>query len=581
MKKRMQKLKSGTWTRVLKEWRWIADHARRYWWAIAWSVLLGILGTVLTLAASIVSKNIIDIVTGQSVGRGVETAILYVCMQLVTILLRAVAGRVSAKVHLQVRQELRATVFKKIMTAEWESLSTFHSGDLLTRSSRDTDTVAQSIISWVPSLVIHSLQFIGTFLILLWYDLPLALLALASAPITLIFSGLFAKRIRKHSERMRDIGSETSSFHTEAFRNIQFIKAFHAEDHYSDRLSDIQQKHKDAVLDHNKFTVLSSAFMSVIGLVVGGVCFLWSAYRLWTHDITFGEMTLFLQLSGSLAAAFGGLVGLVPTAITAATSAGRIMEITRLPAEKITHQEEVDRVLASRSGVTIDADNLSFTYASGQAVFRCVRFHADAGDIVAVVGPSGEGKTTLLRLMLGMMTATEGDICISGGDPVTQLTASPSTRRLFAYVPQDNALFSGTIAENLRLTNPDATDEMLTEALKTACAYDFVCALPDGIHTRLGEGGSGLSMGQMQRLSIARALLSDAPVLLLDEATSALDVQTEQQLLENIHAAHKERTCIITTHRPSVLAICGRAYRIDGDAIAPLDTEEIGQLLQE
>ena len=577
----VRKIKDGTAVQLLQELRWIGGYVRRYMWVIGWYILLGIIGTGFALAASVVSKNIIDIVTGTQTGYALQAAIIYVIMQLMVIGLKAGTTRISARVQLRVSQELRADIFQKIMRAQWEPLAEYHSGDLLARSSRDADAVAGSVISWVPSLVVDSLQFIGTFFVIFWFDKTLALLALTSAPITLLLSGFLVKRIRKYSRQMQQIGSETTAFHTEAFRNIKFIKAFHAIDIYCDKLLGIQKKQKEAVMEHNRFSVMTSSFMSIVGMVVGGVCFLWSVYRLWGNHITFGEMTLFLQLSGSLSGAFGALVSLVPAAVTAATAAGRIMEITDLPAEQISNQEQVDHILQTGEGVQIRAEGVSFSYRSGAKVFQNVEFQTDAGEIVAVVGPSGGGKTTLLRLLLGMMSAQSGSIQLQGGQPALTLEVSASTRKLFAYVPQDNTLFSGTIAENLRLTNPEATDDMLIDALKTACAYEFVSKLPEGLHSKLGENGEGLSKGQIQRLSIARAILSDAPVLLLDEATSALDIKTARELLKNIQTSHKGRTCIITTHKPSVLSICERAYLIRDQHVTPVETERLCKIMEE
>ncbi len=576
----IQKIKDGTALQVLQEMRWIGSYSRRYLWAIGWYILLGILGTVIALTVSVLSKNIIDMVTGFQAGQVLQTAAAYVALQMTTIVLNAATTRISVRVQLRISQELRADIFRKILCAQWEPLSSYHSGDLLTRCSRDTDTVSSSIISWAPSLVINSLQLVGTFLVLFWFDSTLALLALASAPVTLFLSIFLAKRLRKHSRRLRQIGSETTAFHAEAFRNIQFIKAFHAIDIYCGKLTHIQKKHKNVAMEHNRFSVLTSSFLSFVGMVVGGVCFLWSVYRLWGNHITFGEMTLFLQLSSSLSGAFSALVSLVPAAITASTAAGRIMEITQLPSEEIQNQEQVDQLLQTGVGVGIRAENVSFSYKSGKVVFQNVDFRAGQGEIVALVGPSGGGKTTLLRLLLGMMPAQTGSIQLFGEDPELTLCASPSTRALFSYVPQDNTLFSGTIAENLRITNPDATEDMLIDALKMACAYNFVSALPDGLDSKVGESGDGLSKGQIQRICIARALLSDAPILLLDEATSALDTKTEHTLLENIQNFRNGRTCIVTTHRPSVLSICQQAYLIQDQTVSPVGQEEAAQIME-
>ena len=580
IKKLIQKIKDGTALQILQELRWIGSYSRRYIWAITWYILLGVLGTVITLAASVVSKDIIDIVTGYKTGYAVQATVIYIVMQLTSIGLNAAVSRISIRVQIHVSQELRADIFRKILSAQWEPLSEYHSGDLLSRSSRDTDTVAGSIISWVPSLTVNSLQFIGTFLVLFHFDRTLALLALASAPITLFLSFFLVKRIRKHSKEMRQIASENTAFHAETFRNIQFIKAFHAVDIYCDKLKNIQQKYKETSLEHNRFSVLTSSFLSLVGMVVGGVCFLWSAYRLWGNHITFGEMTLFLQLSGSLSGAFGALVSLVPTAISASTAAGRIMEITQLPAEQIDSKEQIDQLLQNGNGIGIRIEDLHFSYHSGKEVFQNVNFEAKSGEIVALVGPSGGGKTTLLRLLLGMLSIKTGNIQLSNEETEITLCASPSTRRLFAYVPQDNTLFSGTIAENLRITNPEATDDMLTDALKTACAFDFVSALPDGLDSQVGESGNGLSKGQIQRISIARALLSDAPILLLDEATSALDIKTARTLLENIQNSRKGRTCILTTHKPSVLSICNSTYLIQDKTVTQMDKTQIEEIMK-
>lgn len=580
IKKLIQKIKDGTALQILQELRWIGSYSRRYLWAITWYILLGVLGTVITLAASVVSKDIIDIVTGYKTGYAVQATVIYIVMQLTSIGLNAAVSRISIRVQIHVSQELRADIFRKILSAQYEPLSEYHSGDLLSRSSRDTDTVAGSIISWVPSLTVNSLQFIGTFLVLFHFDRTLALLALASAPITLFLSFFLVKRIRKHSKEMRQIASENTAFHAETFRNIQFIKAFHAVDIYCDKLKNIQQKYKETSLEHNRFSVLTSSFLSLVGMVVGGVCFLWSAYRLWGNHITFGEMTLFLQLSGSLSGAFGALVSLVPTAISASTAAGRIMEITQLPAEQIDSKEQIDQLLQNGNGIGIRIEDLHFSYKSGKEVFQNVNFEAKSGEIVALVGPSGGGKTTLLRLLLGMLSIKTGNIQLSNEQNEITLCASPSTRRLFAYVPQDNTLFSGTIAENLRITNPEATDDMLTDALKTACAFDFVSALPDGLDSQVGESGNGLSKGQIQRISIARALLSDAPILLLDEATSALDIKTARTLLENIQNSRKGRTCILTTHKPSVLSICNSTYLIQDKTVTQMDKTQIEEIMK-
>ena len=556
--KRIRK-KLGGIREVRRELRWVSRYTRRYRWAVAWYVLLGAVSTLAGLATGLISKRLIDVVTGYDTGAIVWIGVAYVAAQLFHIGLNAVTSRISARVQIRVNQEIRADIFHKILDAEWAGVSRYHSGDLLARSGRDSDAVASSVLGWWPSLIIHLLQFVGAFVLILWYDPTLALMALAGAPITLLGSVFLLRRIRQHNKEMRRIGAEMTAFHSETFQHLQTIKSFGVTDTYFSKLDAVQRKQKNATLKHNLFSVLTSSFSALLGLVVGGVCFFWSVYRLWQKEITYGDMILFLQLAGMLSTAFGSLVGLVPAAINAATAAGRIMEVTDLPAEDRTPLPQADALRADPA-LSLHVDGVRFAYPDGAAVFDAADLQAQAGQIVALVGPSGGGKTTLLRILLGLVNPDEGTATVCGADGVTA-TLSPATRGLFAYVPQGNTLFSGTIAENLRLLCPDATDEAMAEALRLACA-DFVWALPEGIYTVVGERGAGLSEGQVQRLSIARALLSDAPILLLDEATSALDADTEQQLLHNIVTHHKHRICLVTTHRPSVLEVCHRVYRI-------------------
>ena len=557
MKRIREKL--GGIREVRRELRWVSRYTYRYRWAVAWYVLLGAVSTLAGLATGLISKRLIDVVTGYDTGAIVWIGVAYVAAQLFHIGLNAVTSRISARVQIRVNQEIRADIFHKILDAEWEGVSRYHSGDLLARSGRDSDAVASSVLGWWPSLIIHLLQFVGAFVLILWYDPTLALMALAGAPITLLGSVFLVRRIRQHNKEMRRIGAEMTAFHSETFQHLQTIKSFGVTDAYFAKLDAVQRKQKDATLKHNLFSVLTSSFSALLGLVVGGVCFFWSVYRLWQKEITYGDMILFLQLAGMLSTAFGSLVGLVPAAINAATAAGRIMAVTDLPAEDRTPLPQTDALRADPA-LSLHVEGVRFAYPDGAAGFEAADLQAQAGQSVALVGPSGGGKTTLLRILLGLVNPDEGTATVCGADGVTA-TLSPATRGLFAYVPQGNTLFSGTIAENLRLLCPDATDEAMAEALRLACA-DFVWALPEGVDTVVGERGAGLSEGQVQRLSIARALLSDAPILLLDEATSALDADTEQRLLHNIVTHHRHRICLVTTHRPSVVEVCHRVYHI-------------------
>lgn len=571
----VRRLREGMLREVLTEMKWIYRCSMRYKGAVIWYIFLGVFGTGMGLGSSVVSKYIIDAVTGYDSGLIVPAAVGYVSMNLFRIGANALTSRVSAKIQIGVNQEIRSEVFATVLHAGWEEIAEFHSGDLLNRLTGDVNTVSQSVLGWIPNLITGLVQFFSALFLILYYDATLAVLALLSAPVTLFLSKYLMKRMRDYNVKMREVSSDVMAFNEEAFQNLQYIKSFGLVGSFLERFRTYQEKEKDVRLTYNKFSIGVSSLMSVVGMAVSAVCFGWGVYRLWSGAITYGTMTLFLQMAGSLSAAFSSLINIVPSSLAAATAAGRIMEITKAEPEQADDPPGAEGFCraAERSGAAVRMENVRFTYRSGRDVLAGASLFARPGEIVALVGPSGEGKTTVLRLLLGLVRPQAGRVTLEAGGETREMSAR--LRRLFAYVPQGNTMLSGTIAENLRLIRENATESELWDALEKACAAGFVRALPLGLETPLKERGGGLSEGQLQRLSIARALLCDAPVLLLDEATSALDLETERRLLHSIMRAESRRTCIVTTHRPGVLSACDRVYRVGDSGVELLGPEEL------
>ena len=582
IKKVIRKIKEGMLQEMYEETKWMYTYAKKYKFQIVFYIFLGVLTTVMGLASSVGSKYLIDAVTGQDSGNIALIALFIVAMGLFSIGINAITTMISARINIKVNNEIQAEVYDKILVADWISMKEFHSGDLLNRLNGDVNTVASSILSWIPSLITRSAQFFGILAIILYYDPTMAVIALGSAPVMLIVSKTLMKKMRDYNKRMRQVSSDVMSFNEESFQNIQSIKAFDLVGLFSKRLRDVQQNYKDVFLDYNKFSVYTSSFMSVVGMFVAYACFGWGVYRLWTGHITFGTMTLFVQLSGQLSSSFKSIVSLVPSAISATTSAGRIMEFFKIKDESDLEDDKAKLIQNNTQGkgLSVVLDDVEFSYNENKTVFKHADIVANPGEIVALVGPSGEGKTTMIRLLLGLINTKSGNASIRDINGVS-CKISSATRRFFAYVPQGNTIFSGTIAENMRMVKQDATDAEIVEALKAACAYDFVNKLPDGINSKVGERGSGFSEGQAQRLSIARALLRKSPILLLDEATSALDVFTERQVLRNIMNMGYARTCIVTTHRPSVLTMCDKVYKIDSGVVCDIDEKEVNMLIRD
>ena len=563
IKKIIEKYKSGAFREMWNETKWLYSYAAKYKWLIVIYIVIGLFATGLALAASLVTKNLINEVIGGKISAAAVA--LYVFLGLSGIAVSALNRRLSAKISLRVNNEIRADVFGKFISTTWEEVSAFHSGDLLNRINGDVSTVADSVIGWIPSVTIKSAQFIGAIAIICYYDAAMALLSLISIPAAALISSLLLRKMRSYGTKIREAGSELMSFFEESLQNIQTVKAFGLSQSLDGRLAQLQKIYYDTSLEYNALSVKVTSGMSVLGLFVSYLCMGWCIFRLFTGAIDIGTMVLFIQLSSYLSSSISSLISSVPTVISATVSAGRIISVLNLP------REEEDESLAAREiadfgeAPEIEFRDVSFGYKNGGKVFSEVNLTVAPGEFAAFVGPSGGGKTTLLRLLLGLVKPQSGKATLSAKGKTTEI--SSVTRRIFTYVPQEKAMFSGTVAEMLRLFSPEATDEEINAALKAACAYDFVAALPEGINTPLGERGAGFSEGQNQRLAIARAVLRKAPVLLLDEATSALDLETERRVLENITALCRGKTLIVMTHRESVLPLCNSVYRISGGKV--------------
>lgn len=539
------------------EFLWLLSRVGQYRGQVLIIGLLGLVGTAMSLASSVASKYLIDAVTGYGADMLKQSAVLMVALMLGSLIFQGISSRISASIHIRVKNEMQHAAYARVLRAGWEALEPYRSGDLLNRLNSDVNVVSDGIINFLPALITSVSKFLGAFCIILYYDPVMAVIAMLGVPVMLFLSRVLMRKMRHHNLEMKELTGEVMSFQEDSFRNLTSIKAFSLVDRFETELQRLQDTYIDAYLSYNAFQISMSSFLSLVSMAVTASCFGWGVYQLWNGSITYGSLTLFLQLASTLRGSFSALVSLAQQMISMTTSAGRIMAVEELPEEN----KDVPEGLLEEEKLDIVMDQVSFRYQNGDAVLEPFDLTACHGDLIAIIGPSGEGKTTLLRLLLGLVEPNTGNAMLVGaegnGYPITA-----GTRGVFAYVPQGNSVFSGTIAENLRLVDPDASDAELEEVLKIACAWDFVSRFPDGVNHRLGVGGRGISEGQAQRLAIARALLRKAPILLLDEATSGLDIGTEQQLLNNLRRCGLLHTCILVTHRPESARFCSRTYEI-------------------
>lgn len=583
LKHSIKRIKEGILKDILSSTIWIYQYIKKYWKFIILYTFIGLTETAASLASGLVSKDLIDIITQHQTGKVIGVFAFFVGFSLATIVLSQISGFVSSWINLKVENEIKADIFDKILKTDWEAITAYHTGDLLTRWNSDVSSISNGILSWVPSLIIYTIKFISALGIMIYYDPSFALISLIGTPISIIMSRSLLRRMQSNNKQSAAINAKMNGFNQETFSNIQTIKAFDLIKLYGEYLRKLQKEYITMKLNFQKMSIKTSIILSSVGILVSYSCYGWGIYRVWAGSITYGTMTLFLSLSGTMIGTLNALISLVPTAISITTSVGRLRDILDMPKEDYADTSLVDEFSHRNRhhGISIKLKAVDYTYHTGTKVFRGIDFEADPNEIVALVGPSGEGKTTFLRILLSLLRPQNGNCILYGPDKEDSIQISPAARKLFSYVPQGNTMFSGTIAENMRHVKPSATDNEIIDALKTACAYDFVKKLPDGIHSMIGERGGGFSEGQSQRLSIARALLRKSPILLLDEATSALDVSTERKLLRNIMESKYPRTCIVTTHRPTVLSMCNKVYQLRNLNCNLLNEDEIDRLLSD
>ena len=568
-----KKAKDGSLKAVWQDWKWIWSFSRKRRGAVVLYTLSGILSSALGLVAGVLGKYLIDAIITLDMDRLLWCCVLTVVSAALGVAFQSLTSRFSARLSVNMHNDVQAAVFDSVLRSDWMELSRFSSGDLVNRFSSDANTVANCAVSWLPNLIIQLFSVVSTLVVILYYDPIMALIGCASTPLLFLMSRRLMRQQRDHNQNLRQTAGDMSAFQTEVFHNMDTLKSFGVEEQTGGKLRFWQGKYKDAMLEYNRFSIRTNVWLTVMGTLVQYAAFGYCLWRLWRQDIMFGTMTLFLQQRASLSSGFAALVALVPTALSGSVSAERLRELTQLKKEE-HHSQDVD----PQGSCAVEIKAVQASYGPDRQILTNADIIAPAGEVTALIGPSGQGKTTLLRLMLGLLPPERGEMTLVDGAG-KRYPLGADTRHCFAYVPQGNTVMAGSVAENLRLGCSDASDAELEAALQDACAWEFVSQLPLGIHSPIGEGGKGLSEGQAQRLAIARALVRKAPVLLLDEVTSALDRETEQRVLQNL--VRRGLTTVVITHRLSVLSLCGGAYRVEDGQVAALTKEELADLAKQ
>ena len=516
--------------------------------ALLASMLANLAGVGASLLFVYICKTLIDIATGNS-GRDLAGwSLAMVATMAAQTLFSLLRTRLAAQTDIRIKNNLRMQLFSRLICAYHGSRGERHSGDITNRLEEDVRVVSECLSNSLPALLSATVQFIAAFCFLMALNNTLAWSVVGIMPLAIILSKIFFRKLRRLTRDIRDTDSLVQSHLQENLQHATLIQTLEQEGRASSGLDRLQSGLYDSVMRRTRFTIVSRTVISLAFAAGYATAFLWGVNGLLAGAVTFGTMTAFLQLVGQIQRPVLELSSYIPSAIHAAASADRLMEIEG--DESCAASEPVH--LGSPAGIRME--HVSFAYPDGtRKVIDDFSHNFRPGSRTAIVGETGAGKSTLIRLILALLRPQSGSIVIYG--PRSSAEASAATRCNLTYVPQGNSLLSGTVRDNLLLGDPEADEARMKEALRIAAA-DFVFQLPDGLDTPCSENGGGLSEGQAQRIAIARALLRRGSILLLDEFSSSLDPETEKRLMENLSSALPGRTMIFITHRRKITEYC-------------------------
>lgn len=554
----------------LKDWRrqggymaWLMKYTKPYVPKIALMMLIGLAADGISLLQAYMSKQIIDVATGGGIVK--SKLIIYVAMILVSLIVSAVSSLFAAVLDERFSFGIRKQLYEQIISSDWLQISKYHTGDMMTRLTSDAGNIGTGIMYTVPDVIRLSVQVVATFCMLYYYQPALAILGLCIAPVAGITSLWLGRKLKYLQVKVQESESAYRGFMQESMANLLIIKAFGNEDYSIDKLIGHREERFKWVYKKNKMGVISSTVMSITFQMGYIAAFTVGAFQVSKGAITFGTMTLFLTLIGRIQAPIMQLATKIPAIVSILASTGRVIELQNIGVE-----EKAKTQITKADMVGVDIKDIEFGYNQKEKVLDNASVSIRPGEFVAIVGESGVGKTTLIRLIMSFMNQAQGNIEFYNNNGMRE-SANAGNREFMSYVPQGNTLFSGSIRDNVVMGKTDATEEEIVEALKMASAYNFVMELPDGINTIIGEKGHGVSEGQAQRIAIARALIRKAPFLILDEATASLDEKTELAVLEGVRALDPKPTCLLITHRRSVLDYCDREIQICEGKIKDID----------
>lgn len=536
-----------------KYFKFLINKCAPYKKEIFFIIFLNIFITLIGVFSSSANKYVVDMASSFSSNMYLSIS-LVIILSVLSLIFSALSSIFTSYLTEKFSFGFRTNIYECVMSSRWDLVKKYHSEDLLTRLTSDINNVSDGIFSISAFIISLIVQFISAFILLMHYDSSLAIFAIVLGPFTGIISILFGKKLKNLQEKVQKSESKYRSFLQENISRINVVKAFSYEEESKKKLTKLREERLFLIMKKNKIAVIANFFMGFAFSFGYLFAFILGAIKLSQNSITYGTMTAFLSLVSQVQRPIVSLASIIPKTISILASSKRIIEIDNL------EKEEETLSLALKGAVGLKIKDLDFSYGE-KKILNNFNFTVNPGEMVAIMGESGIGKTTLIHLILSFLKQDNGTIEFFD-EYKNKVKVSKTTRNIISYIPQGNTLFSGSILENLKVGKENATYEEIEKALKNACALKFVNSLRDGINTKIGEGGYGLSEGQAQRIAIARALIKNSQFMILDEATSALDMNTELEVIKNIINLKNKPTCIVITHRKTILKYCNRCINI-------------------
>ncbi len=538
---------------------WLKERVKPYRFKIAVLIILNSVLSLMVAVNAYVSKDLIDTAVSGNRSRLIKVSVVILSVVIFQFLLRLGYQLISSRLHIDMEADFRTYYIRNIFDKDYLKISAYHSGDLMTRFSSDVSCVADGLITLMPTVIGLVFRIIAAFAALFILDYRLALVFAGLGIIVFILTRLSRNFLKNLYLTAQKSESSVRSFTQEIIENILVVMVFGAADTVSGKFGELLDKHSQNKWNRSKFYSTTSAFLSLGFRFAYILACIFCSFKLLTPGlITYGTITAILQLVTQLQTPFKNLSGLLPSYYQMLASAERLVEIIDISGDDET-TEKCDRTEFYSKLNSVDFNDVTFSYGR-DTVLENSSISVKKGDFVAITGISGIGKSTMLKMMLGVISPSNGSVFFNTQSG--QFSPGREYRELFSYVPQGNMLLSGTIYENITFMSEGKTDEEVQRAVELSCCDDFVKDLPDGLQTVIGERGRGLSEGQVQRIAIARAILRGAPIMLLDEATSALDEATEERVLRNIRTIENS-TCVIVSHKKAALSVCNIEVRIE------------------